>query len=216
MEYNAVGEHIRGEYLKKTLEKMDSDIMRDQFMKTTEHYDRVKHFMKLAGQGTPEHPTEPSLEIRRLRAKLILEEALETIEALGFTIYPDRGFEDSLPLNECTLVENGDFNLVEVIDGCCDTSVVTMGALIACGVPDNPFLEAVDQNNIDKIRNGTIREDGKLIKHPDHKPPRIKEILEGLPLKTKSTFIKEGDIFFFNPEEWDGPNSNGVYTKKQN
>ncbi len=150
---------------------------------STEHYERVKTFMQLAGQDTPEYPTEPSLEIRKLRAKLILEEALETIEALGFevVIYPNIELTGTLSNEHYSIKKNNnDFNMTEVIDGCCDISVVTMGTLIACGVPDNPFLEEVDGNNLNKIRRGTIREDGKLVKPPDHKPPRIKEILEGL------------------------------------
>ncbi len=53
---------------------------------TTDHYDRVKTFMKLAGQDTPDEPIFPSLEIRKLRATLILEEAMETIYALGFCV----------------------------------------------------------------------------------------------------------------------------------
>ena len=70
--------------------------------------------------------------------------------------------------------------MVEVIDGCCDISVVTIGTLISCGVPDESFLVEVDQNNLDKVKNGTIRDDGKLIKPKDHKPPRIQEILDEL------------------------------------
>ncbi len=48
------------------------------------HQQRVEHFMRQARQPLPEEPSIPSEEIRRLRAKLILEEALETIKALGF------------------------------------------------------------------------------------------------------------------------------------
>ena len=139
---------------------------------TTDHYDRIKTFMKLAGQDAPDEPFEPSLGVRKLRAKLILEEALETIEALGFTAYEVDGEIDTRYTHN--------FNAIKVIDGCCDISVVTIGTLIACGVPDLPFLEEVDNNNLSKVQNGTIRGDGKLIKHPDHKPPRIKEILAEL------------------------------------
>lgn len=138
---------------------------------TTDHYDRIKTFMKLAGQETPEEPITPSLEIRKLRAKLILEEALETIYALGFEI--EQQDNHKFWMNEVT-----HFNQIEVVDGCCDISVVTIGTLIACGVPDDIFLREVDQNNIEKIQNSTIRDDGKLVKDPDHKPPKIQEILE--------------------------------------
>ena len=138
---------------------------------TTDHYDRVKTFMKLAGQDTPDEPIFPSLEIRKLRATLILEEAMETIYALGFCV--QEGSKD----NEFIVYETTSFNQVEVVDGCIDISVVTIGTLIACGIPDLPFLEEVDKNNVEKILNGTIIEDGKLIKSPDHKPQRIQEIL---------------------------------------
>ena len=139
---------------------------------TTDHYDRIKTFMKLAGQDTPDEPVEPSLGIRKLRAVLILEEALETIKALGFTAYE---VDDEIAIRY-----TDDFNGIEVIDGCCDISVVTRGTLIACGVPDLPFLEEVDNNNLQNVQNGTVRGDGKLIKHPDHKPPKIEEILAEL------------------------------------
>jgi len=81
------------------------DLTEAHMKRTSIHYNRIKEFMKLAGQDTPKKPIEPSSEIRKLRAKLILEEALETISALGFEVYPDRGYEDSLPLEECILME---------------------------------------------------------------------------------------------------------------
>lgn len=135
-------------------------------MKTTEHYDRVKRFMELAGQETPAYPAIPSEEVRKLRANLIMEEAAETVAALGFTV--EYSFKPD---------PDKKLDLVEIIDGCCDLSVVNEGTLIACGVPDRPFLEEVDQNNLDKIEKGTTREDGKLIKPPDHRPPDIRSIL---------------------------------------
>ena len=71
--------------------------------------------------------------------------------------------------------------MVETIDGCCDLAVVTTGTLSACGVPDLPFQQAVDQNNLEKFGPGnTIRDDGKLIKPPGHKPPDIAGILSRL------------------------------------
>ena len=52
----------------------------------TQHYERVKTFMENAGQAVPSAVTEPPAITRTLRAKLILEEALETIQALGITV----------------------------------------------------------------------------------------------------------------------------------
>lgn len=40
---------------------------------------QVREFMQVFGQECPQKPIIPSLEIRKLRAKLIMEEALELI-----------------------------------------------------------------------------------------------------------------------------------------
>lgn len=141
----------------------------------SEHQQSVEQFMRLARQEVPASPVIPSLEIRRLRAKLILEEALETVEALGFTV------EGGISANNFDLVAEYPADIIEVIDGCCDIEVVTTGTLSAFGIPDMPFINAVNANNIAKFNPGhSWREDGKLIKHPGHKAPDIAGILETL------------------------------------
>ncbi|RME74113.1 MAG: hypothetical protein D6785_16225, partial [Planctomycetota bacterium] len=85
-----------------------------------------------------------------------------------------------LPLKEWNLVPNGKKpSLVEIADGCADIMVVTTGTLSACGISDIPLQEEVDQNNLSKFGPGGYeREDGKWVKPPDHKPPKILKILE--------------------------------------
>lgn len=150
---------------------------------TTKHYGMVRRFMQLAKQTVPNKPTEPSAEDRILRAKLIYEEALETInKGLGvsvlFTFKESVSFPNSM---EVSFLANMDFNMAELVDGCCDLKVVTTGTLVACGVPDGAFQQIVDQNNLDKFGPGhTFREDGKLIKPPNHQPPPIAEYLQQL------------------------------------
>lgn len=169
----------------------------------TDHQHRVEAFMRcihkqqkaLGGisltQYVPESPILPSEEIRGLRARLILEEAIETVQALGYEVTvelePNHGEnrEHELDFNIMAFGVKPSFvhtpSLVEIIDGCCDISVVTIGTLSACGVPDSCFLEEIDHNNLAKIGPGSsIREDGKLIKPPGHTPPRIQEMLDKL------------------------------------
>jgi len=145
------------------------------------HQVSVEEFMYKAGQEVPSTPTMPSLEIRRLRAKLILEECLETIDALGF-VAEVLIKESAMGMTEPILVQgNNKPNLVEIIDGCCDIKVVTTGTLSACGLPDDPFQYEVDSNNLSKFGPGhSIREDGKLVKPPGHQPPAIQETLEAI------------------------------------
>jgi predicted HAD superfamily Cof-like phosphohydrolase len=132
--------------------------MTQYYAPITEHQERVEKFMKLAGQELPDRPTLPNEEVRLLRAKLILEEALETIEALGMSVcvtYKDGlTFGPTIEKHNICFIPNKTANLEEIIDGCCDISVVTIGTLSACGVPDQPFLEEVDENNLAKFGPG--------------------------------------------------------------
>ena len=138
------------------------------------HYQRVKDFMQKVGQDTPDQLTTPPEKIRILRAKLILEEALETVHAMGVVVRA--GGPGSVQIENETLhySAEGDVDLVEVVDGCADISVVTIGTLIAFGVDDEPVLEEVDASNLRKFEPGSYRrEDGKWIKPPNWTPPDI-------------------------------------------
>lgn len=147
--------------------------------KVTKHFEKVLEFMRGAKQGCPAAPTMPDAETRKLRAKLVLEEALETVEALGFELHPDIG--DGGEMRDYELMPNPyGPNMTEIVDGCCDIKVVTTGTLIACGIPDDVVQDLVDDNNLEKLAKGTIREDGKLIKPPGHKPPDIAGFLAGI------------------------------------
>jgi predicted HAD superfamily Cof-like phosphohydrolase len=144
------------------------------------HQRRVEEFMVLAGQEVPEKPCIPSEEVRRLRAKLILEEALETIAELGFEVcFTTLMDNDIYWMNECDVFFTPsqvipNISLSGIADGCCDISVVTVGTMIACGVDMEPILELVDDNNLAKFGpGGHRREDGKWVKPPDHQPPDI-------------------------------------------
>jgi len=131
------------------------------------HYSRVKEFMKKANQETPITVRSPDADTRLLRARLILEECLETIEALGVALVdvPDR--------LDLKVVSEPD--VVEVMDGIADICVVANGTAIAFGVDMAPIQKMVDESNLDKFR-GDAHEDpetGKWIKPSDWEPPNI-------------------------------------------
>jgi len=155
--------------------------------------------MQFAKQELPDEPTLPDAKVRKLRAALIFEEAMETISALGVDIvmHVDTNMyvggdskrryfllNQAHPDGHGTVVSHeyqasAPGNLQLIADGCADVSVVTVGTLSACGIADTPVLEAVDQNNLDKSGPGhTWRKDGKLIKPPGHPEPALKEALE--------------------------------------
>lgn len=137
----------------------------------TKHQRRVQEFMFMAGQAIPLRPTMPDAETRKLRAALILEEALETIEALGFDLLQISSKE--IELRECC-----EPDLERIADGCADLSVVTIGTLAACGIQDGPLLREVDKSNLSKFEDGYRRDDGKWMKGPKWKAPDIISVLK--------------------------------------
>lgn len=150
------------------------------------HQAKVDEFMRLAGQELPGSPVVPSEEVRWLRARLILEEAFETVEALGFKASAkDWSYQPSLRSasfgGHQLSFEDAIPDLEEIIDGCCDIKVVTTGTLSACGVPDEAVQAEVDSANLRKFAPGSYkREDGKWIKPPDFKHPDIAGVLKKL------------------------------------
>lgn len=156
----------------------------------------VRSFMKQAGQSIPTVVTEPTEDERLLRAKLILEEALETItKGLGVSVSTmvdaiediprdddeykfDLKFENS---SDFSLAIDKEFDIIETIDGAEDLRWVGVDGIYAmCGVhPTKPKTE-VNRSNMSKFIDGHRREDGKWIKGPSYSPvdltDKIKDI----------------------------------------
>ncbi len=151
---------------------------------TSEHYKRVLDFMVKGQQRIRARPGLPTSEECELRARLILEEALETVEALGCTVIGTSALSGALLKRRDAHLDvayTHEPDLIEIVDGCCDIKVVTTGTLITCGVADEWPQAEVDRANLAKFGPGhIIRADGKVIKPPGHKPPDIARILKGL------------------------------------
>lgn len=139
------------------------------------HQQRIEQFMVLADQAIPPSPLMPSEEVRLLRAKLIFEEAMETIAALGVTVQLAR-----LPVDnaDCAFTADGVPDLYAIADGCADLSVVAIGTLSACGIADEALLAEVDESNLRKFGEGSYRrDDGKWCKPLKWVPPNIPKAL---------------------------------------
>ena len=126
-------------------------------------------------QRVAELPGQRSLAVRELRARLILEEALETVAALGFKVRPiGRIISD---IDEVELRPNDidmEVDIDEVIDGCCDLIYVATGTMLVHGVPDIPHLAAVNLANNSKFPKGQAildEETGKFQKPPGWRAP---------------------------------------------
>lgn len=135
------------------------------------HQLAVDEFMTRAGQHLPDKPTIPDAATRILRAKLIMEEAMETIEAMGVEIESDGALFCSKYLKYFT---TNKVDIVGVVDGCCDIAVVTTGTLSAFGISNVNPQRLVDESNLAKFgEGGHCREDGKWIKPPNWQAPDL-------------------------------------------
>lgn len=140
----------------------------------------------------------PPAKVRELRARLILEEALETCYALGVVV-AEAGNGSHAPqeiaiggltfsASDHPEIQAGaevEPDLEGIIDGCCDTIYVCVGTLVACGIPDLPHLAEVNRANNDKFPNGVamFNEHGKFQKPkgwrgPDHAAVREEMLVE--------------------------------------
>ena len=115
-----------------------------------------------------------SEDARMLRAKLIMEEAIETVTALGCEVVRFYG--------DVQVKIVGPMHLEQVIDGCCDLKYVTVGTLVALNIPDIPHDTAVCAANEAKFVDGkpvphpTIP--GKYGKPEGWKPPNHLEVMK--------------------------------------
>ena len=129
-----------------------------------EEQDKVTEWMSVFGQETPDKPMMPSLEVRKLRAKLILEEALETIEALGVHVELKQAFYhgDNNCSKEKIEIEDVEFyvhanmraSIDKIADGIADSLVVQLGTAVACGIDIKPIFDEVMRSNWSKAWTG--------------------------------------------------------------
>lgn len=124
------------------------------FSRTITNFEMIKQFhQKFDKNKIPENPIIPSKDIVALREKLITEEFKEVIEALN---------------------EN-DIN--HIAKELADLLVVTYGTGIAYGIDMNYIFRLVHESNMSKLDdngNPVYREDGKVMKSKNYKPPMIK------------------------------------------
>lgn len=146
------------------------------------HIENVKEFMGLASQDVPSELTIPSESSRKLRAKLILEEAFELIEkGLGIEVSLPDG-SDYLDVDQLEYQCVSEPDPVEAMDGAVDSLwVTTTGVAAIFGLTDK--LEAcvaeVDRSNLSKFIDGHRRDDGKWVKGPSYSPADLRSIIYG-------------------------------------
>lgn len=137
--------------------------------------DNVKEFHETFNHPVATSPTLGNSELRELRAKLILEEAIETINALGCEVLHSFG-----RLHVHTTQFEKDLNLADVAKELADLDYVTKGTYLALGIPANAVEDEVHRSNMSKVGEDgkpIYRDDGKVLKGPNYSPADIKAVL---------------------------------------
>lgn len=123
-------------------------------------------------------PQIPPNDRVRLRAKLIMEEALETVCAL-------LGHENKVHVKQFVELNNRwidecvdpQTDLVEVADGLCDLIYVSLGCAVEMGLPIEELFAEVHRSNMLKV-GASKRADGKTMKPEGWQPPYLGKILD--------------------------------------
>lgn len=137
-------------------------------------------------QSIPDTYTIPDEATRLLRARLLLEETLETINALGFNVcvtisepciigkdVTAQTTSHEICMDAVEFEPELNPNLEGIIDGCCDVSYVAVGTMLCCGAPDELHMNEVNKANNAKFPNGQAitNEHGKFQKPRGWQPP---------------------------------------------
>lgn len=135
------------------------------------------------GIDVPTKPVVPSDERLLARAKLLMEEAMEFVEAAGVkvTVPIKKGMifgKQVISFDDLSFSKQEPGDLVGMADGLADTMVICAGGLAICGIADLPLLREVDDNNLLKLDTGYFdAERGKFIKAKNHPKPDIVKVL---------------------------------------
>ena len=125
--------------------------------------DKVKEFHEAMGMTIGVWP--PTAEEVGLRDSLMYEEWRETAQEL----YPGGSFESSKDANKKRLAKE-----------LADLLYVVYGTAVSFGIPIDEVFEEVHRSNMSKLVDGkpSYREDGKVLKGPNYKPPQLDHIFK--------------------------------------
>ena len=117
----------------------------------------VQDWMRAAGQPVASHPQDyVPADLASLRARLSLEECHELVDAIA------------------------DGNLAAIAHELADQVVVAYGTAATYGLDLDRALDEVMRANRSKFVAGRpiLREDGKVLKGPDYRPPDMERVVE--------------------------------------
>ena len=159
----------------------------------TDNLKQVKLFHETAGHAVLDSNSIPSVEDRKLRLQLILEELTELSEAYGLALYFHK-LSNWRALDSASKKDTHIFDKNEALDACCDLEVVVQGAYCISGfseIAEEAFKETMNSNMSKFCTN-------------------IEEVHIAIKDKEGITHTKVGDLYVLKRESTDkilkGPN----------
>lgn len=142
----------------------------------------VTEFHEKFGHPIADAPTVGSLDLRMLRAHLILEEAIEFCEAAGLRVDVQYRPSHSGAAHRITITVDPHRppNMVGMADALGDSDYVVSGANLAFGFPAVAIMAEIHRSNMSKLGadgRPIYRQDGKVLKGPNYTPPNIAALL---------------------------------------
>lgn len=148
--------------------------------------------MRKAGQDCPDKPVMPSMDVRKLRVRLIAEELGELAGAFNFSLWQvicaawafvcswGKCVDPCKHWGSPTFCIHSDFACeICAADATADLRVVVTGTDAAMGIDGEPIDQEVHRSNMSKFIDGHRRADGKWIKGPSYSPANLAPIIEG-------------------------------------
>ena len=137
---------------------------------------QVKEFHEAFG-----HPvSEPERCNQSLRLHLIAEEFIELMIGCGFP-KDLKGSFDEVMARAIEVAEDGETNLVEIADALGDLNYVITGFAVELGIPFDEVCNEIHTSNMTKLGEDgkpIYRDDGKVLKGPNYRPPNVKKVLD--------------------------------------
>lgn len=150
------------------------------FRRDANSYDKVKEFHETFGHPVATEPTVVSDDRLVLRLTLILEEAIELADAMGFATDDIKDSAEYMLHEIGPRVYEEDVDLVAVADALGDLEYVVNGAALEMGIPLPEVVAEVHRSNMTKLDSDgkpIYREDGKILKGEGFEEPRLAEVL---------------------------------------
>lgn len=144
------------------------------------HQTCVEEFHTAFAHPVAYAPAMPSMELRLLRVRLLLEEVVEFAQAVGVDVQVAMMDGNAVVFEVDPAIDHSKVNLVEAADGLGDIRYVTDGANLVFGFPGEAVLAEIHRSNMSKLGEDgrpILREDGKILKGPNYTPPNIAKVL---------------------------------------